>query len=177
MPKRLHRENSEGQDSFLDILFNVIGILVLIVAFAALASTSTTQVQKVYMGIKSESEKEMLNIICAKNRCTQLDQEDRQQMEQNFAIRLEGRKELLSPLSGAEGWVSLEAISSGGALDKYFVLKPPEEYDISLLIYQDSFQTAARVESIGRAWGYGFRHVFFEDGEAISIERRRVYVN
>lgn len=177
MPRRIRRENTEGQDSFLDILFNVIGILVLIVAFAALASTSTSQVQKVFMGIKGESEKKMMNIICAENRCTQLDQEDQQLMENNFAIRLEGRKQLLSPLVGAEGWISLEAISSKGALEKYFVLNPSEEYDISLLVYQDSFQVAARVESIGRARGYGFRHVFFENGEAISIERRRVYVN
>ena len=73
MPRRIRRANTEGQDSFLDILFNVIGILVLIVAFAALASATTSQVQKIYMGVKSETQKKMLNIICAKNRCIQLD--------------------------------------------------------------------------------------------------------
>jgi len=177
MPRRIRRANTEGQDSFLDILFNVIGILVLIVAFAALASATTSQVQKIYMGVKSETQKKMLNIICAKNRCIQLDQDDQIQMETSFAIQLEARRKLITPRTGTDGWSSLEEITKKNALDKYFVVKPSKEYDVSMLIYQDSFQVAAAVEAIGREKGYSFRHVFFENGEPISIERQQVYVN
>ena len=169
MPRRVRRDNTEGQDAFLDILFNVIGILVLIVAFAALASATTSQIQNVYMGVKGETQKEMLNIVCAKNSCVQLDREDQRQMERNFAVRIEGKRKMLTPMAGASGWHSLKEITKENALDKYFAINPAEVYDISMLIYHDSFQAAAAVESIGRQRGYNFRHVFFEKGEPISI--------
>jgi len=177
MPRRVSRANTEGQDAFLDILFNIIGIMVLIVAFAALASATTSQVQNVYMGVKGETQKKMLNIICSDNRCVQLDHNDQKQIDNNFSVRIEGIRRLISPLTGADGWISLDEIINENALEEYFVIKAPEVYDISMLIYQNSFQIAARVEEIGRKRGYSFRHVFFEDGEPISIERQKVYVN
>ncbi len=177
MPKRRRRNNAEGQDSFLDILFNVIGILVLIVAFAALSSATTSQVQEVYLGVKGETQKQMLNIICAKNRCIQLDQDDQQLMERNFSIRIQGRAKLITPRAEAADWMSLEQITKGNSLDSYLDNKPAKVYNISMLIYQDSFQVAAAVETIGRKRNYQFRHVFFETGEPISIGISKAYVN
>ncbi len=177
MPRRRKRDNAEGQDAFLDILFNVIGILVLIVAFAAISSATTSQVQEVYLGVKSETKKQMLNIICTKNRCIQLDQDDQAQMEKNFSIRVEGRSKSLTPITSASGWMSLEQITKRNSLQSYLENKSAKVYNISMLIYQDSFQVAAAVETIGRKQGYQFRHVFFENGEPISIGISKAYVN
>jgi len=60
-------------DYFLDIMFNVVGIMVLIVAFAAIASTTTRQITRVEIGIKQKTEKEQINIICCGNRAVYLD--------------------------------------------------------------------------------------------------------
>lgn len=177
MPRRRSRDNTEGQDAFLDILFNVIGILVLIVAFAAISSATTSQVQEVYLGVKSETQKQMLNIICAKNKCIPLDQNNDKVMEENFSIRVENRSKSLTPMTESSGWMSLEQITRGNSLKSYLQSNTSEVYNISMLIYQDSFQVAAAVETIGRKQGYQFRHVFFENGEPISIGISKAYVN
>ena len=177
MPRRIRRNNVEGQDAFLDILFNVIGILVLIVAFAALSSATTSQVQEVYLGVKGETKKQMLNIICANSQCIHLDQNNQTQMERNFSVRIEGNTKSIKPMADAPDWMSLKQITQEKSLDSYLITYSPKVYNISMLIYQDSFQVATAVENIGREKGYKFRHVFFENDESISIGISKAYVN
>jgi len=50
MAKKAKYKGDDGMDAFLDVLFNVIGILVLIVAFAALQSLETKIVREAYQG-------------------------------------------------------------------------------------------------------------------------------
>ncbi len=52
MAKKAKYKGDDGMDAFLDVLFNVIGILVLIVAFAALQSLETKIVREAYLGVK-----------------------------------------------------------------------------------------------------------------------------
>jgi hypothetical protein len=68
-------------------------------------------------------------------------------------------------------------ISQKGSLKEIFEKKPAKLYNVSLLIYEDSFNTAGVVEVRGRKEGYKFRHVFFTKDEPISIGMATTYVN
>lgn len=176
MARRRHKNLSVDMDSFLDIMFNVAGIMVLIVAFAAIASTTTRQITRVEIGIKQETGKKQINIICCGNRAVYLDRKNTDDMEKYFSVRLEGHSMLLTPKKGLQGWMTFKEISQDknrftSLLDK----KGAENHGISLLIYQNSFAIAFRLESIGRKREYNFRHVFLEMHEPLEFSRQKAY--
>lgn len=170
---------SESTDSFLDLLFNVIGILVLIVAFAAIASVTTSQVRGISLAAKtSAAAKKQINIVCNGGRAIYADYEDQERLQDYFAIRMEGRRYFLSPKKGWPGWwTGDDVVDPEGGLVKLFQQYPARDYDISLLIYQDSFTIASRIETLGRNQGYAFRHVFFTTDETLEFSRQKITVN
>ena len=97
-------------------------------------------------------------------------------MEKYFSVRLEGHSMLLTPKKGLQGWMTFKEISQDknrftSLLDK----KGAENHGISLLIYQNSFAIAFRLESIGRKREYNFRHVFLEMHEPLEFSRQKAY--
>ncbi len=170
---------SESTDSFLDLLFNVIGILVLIVAFAAIASVTTTQVRGISLAAKSgTAAKQQINIVCNGGRAIYADYNDQDGLQEYFAMRRENRRYFLTPKQGWPSWWQAEQIvKPDGPLEKVFQQYPSSQYDISLLIFQDSFTIASRIETLGRNQGYAFRHVFFKTGEALEFSRQKITVN
>lgn len=169
---------SDSMDSFLDLLFNVIGIMVLIVAFAAVASTTTTQVRGIVLAIKKEVKKKQINIVVSGNKAIYLDRDNSKEAAKYFAVRVEQNNLLLTPKENHPGWITFsEAQDPGNRYEEYLKDRPPEEYGISLLIYQDSFVMAARLESTGRLMGYEIRHVFLEEHETMEFRRKRIFGN
>ena len=169
---------SESTDSFLDLLFNVIGILVLIVAFAAIASVTTSQVRGISLAAKSSASKEQLNIVCNGGRCVHADYENQDELQKYFAMRMEQRRVFLTPKRGWPGWWREDDLKEEeNELLNLFINNPVEKYDISLLIFQDSFTIASRIETMGRNSGYAFRHVFFKTGETLEFSRQKITVN
>lgn len=163
-------------DSFLDIMFNVVGIMVLVVAFAAVASTTTRQITHVEIAVKQETGKEQINIICCGNRAVYLDRKNTDNMEKYFSVRLEGHSMLLTPKKGLQEWMAFEEISQDkNRFTDLLDNKESENHGISLLIYQNSFTIASRLESIGRKRGYNFRHVFLEMHEPLEFSRQKAY--
>jgi len=178
MPKRRKYKGDDGMDAFLDVLFNVIGILVLIVAFAALQSLETNVVREAYLGVKASDKKKLLTIICAKRKCIELEQTDDIKMAENFYITIsKDRHRSVKPKISGKDWMGYVDISQKGSLKEIFEKKPAKLYNVSLLIYEDSFNTAGVVEVRGRKEGYKFRHVFFTKDEPISIGMATTYVN
>ena len=163
-------------DIFLDLLFNVVGILVLIVALAAVVSTTTRQVKCVKLSVVKQTEKKQINIICCSNRAVYLDREDIDGMERHFSVRQEGNAELLTPEPGFPDWMTFKELSQdknrfADLLDR----NPPENCDLSLLIYQDSFAMAGRLEEIAAKRGYSFRRVFLEMREPLEFRKQKAY--
>ena len=163
-------------DSFLDIMFNVVGIMVLVVAFAAVASTTTRQIERVEIGVKHEATKEQINIICCGKRAIYLDRQDTEEMEKYFSIRSQGRSMALIPKKGLEGWITSRQLSQDqNRFTTLLNTKGEDKYSISLLIYQNSFTIASKIESIGRKRGYIFRHVFLEMDEPMTFSKQKAY--
>ena len=163
-------------DSFLDIMFNIVGIMVLIVAFAAIASTATRLVTRVELTAKQKAEKEQINIICCGNRAVYLDRKNIDDMERYFSVRLKGHSMLLTPKKGLPGWITFKEIfRDKNRFTDILDEKESENHDISLLIYQNSFAIALSLETIGRKKGYSFRHVFLEMHEPLEFGRQKAY--
>ncbi|HIF47666.1 hypothetical protein [Candidatus Thioglobus sp.] len=177
MAKKAKYKGDDGMDAFLDVLFNVIGILVLIVAFAALQSLETNVVREAYLGVKASDKKKLITIICAKRSCVELDQKDHVKMAENFHITIKNKFRSVKPKLSGKDWMSYVDIANKGALNEFFEKKSATLYNVSLLIYEDSFNTAGVVEVRGRKKGYKFRHLFFTKDEPISIGMSTTYVN
>jgi hypothetical protein len=175
--KKAKYKGDDGMDAFLDVLFNVIGILVLIVAFAALQSLETKVVREAYLGVKGSDNKMLLTIICAQRHCIELEQTDDEKMKENFFITIKNKHRSVKPNTIGKDWVTYVEITQKDALNKIFAKKPARLYNISLLVYHDSFSAAGAVEIRGRKKGYKFRHLFFSEDEPISIGMSTTYVN
>ena len=177
MAKRAKYKGDDGMDAFLDVLFNVIGILVLIVAFAALQSLETKIVREAYLGVKSSDPREMINIVCADNKCAQITKKNQKSGNENFKVIIKNRYKSIKPTTDGKGWMTYKQISENNELKRVFRKHPPEKYNITLLIYPEGFNLASVLESKGRRAGYRFRHLFFNNGEAISVGMSTTYVN
>jgi hypothetical protein len=73
--------------------------------------------------------------------------------------------------------MTYKQITESSELKEVFREHPPEKYNITLLIYPGGFTLASVLESKGRRTGYRFRHLFFNDGETISVGMSKTYVN
>ena len=177
MAKRAKYKGDDGMDAFLDVLFNVIGILVLIVAFAALQSLETKIVREAYLGVKSSDPRDMLNIVCSDNKCAMITKKNQKSGNENFKVIIKNRYKSIKPTTDGEGWMTYKQIAESGKIQKLFREYPSEKYNITLLIYPNGFNLASVLESKGRRAGYRFRHLFFNDGETISVGMSKTYVN
>jgi hypothetical protein len=177
MAKKAKYQGDDGMDAFLDVLFNVIGILVLIVAFAALQSLETKIVKEAYLGVKSTDPKEMINIVCENRKCAMITKENQKAGNEDFKVIIENRYKSIRPTTDGKGWMTFGQLASKNKLKEIVRKYPSEKYNISLLIYPDGFSIAATLESKARRFGYRFRHLFFNKNENISVGMARTYVN
>jgi hypothetical protein len=177
MAKKAKYKGDDGMDAFLDVLFNVIGILVLIVAFAALQSLDTKIVREAYLGVKSSDPKEMINIVCSNRKCALITKKNQKSGNENFKVIIKNRYKSIKPTTEGKGWMTYKQITESSELKEVFREHPPEKYNITLLIYPGGFTLASVLESKGRRTGYRFRHLFFNDGETISVGMSKTYVN
>ncbi|MCS5588576.1 MAG: hypothetical protein NZ824_01265 [Candidatus Thioglobus sp.] len=177
MAKRAKYQGDDGMDAFLDVLFNVIGILVLIVAFAALQSLETKIVREAYLGVKSTDPKEMINIVCENRKCAMITKKNQKAGNENFKVIIKNRHKSIKPTTDGKGWMTYSQLASENKLKKIARKYPSEKYNISLLIYPDGFSIAAILESKARRAGYKFRHLFFNKNENIAVGMSKTYVN
>jgi hypothetical protein len=177
MAKKAKYKGDDGMDAFLDVLFNVIGILVLIVAFAALQSLETKVVREAYLGVKGSDPREMVNIVCENRKCAMITKKNQKAGNENFKVVIKNRYKSIKPTTEGKGWFTLEQIARKKELQRILRKYPPEKYNISLLIYPDGFLIASVMETRGRRAGYRFRHLFFNKDENISVGMARTYVN
>ena len=177
MAKKAKYKGDDGMDAFLDVLFNVIGILVLIVAFAALQSLETKIVREAFLGVKGSDPREMVNIVCAERKCAIITKKNQKSGNENFKVIIKNRYKSIKPTTKGKGWMTYKQIAESSELRKVFREHPSDKYNITLLIYPDGFTLASILESKGRRAGYRFRHLFFNKGETISVGMSTTYVN
>ena len=177
MAKKAKYKGDDGMDAFRDVLFNVIGILVLIVAFAALQSLETKIVKEAFLGVKGSDPRKMINVVCAEQKCALISKKNQKSGNENFKVILKDRYKFIKPSTEGKGWMSFGQIAKDNQLQEIFRKNPPEQYNITLLIYPEGFTLAAVLESKGRNAGYRFRHLFFNKGEMISVGMSQSYVN
>jgi hypothetical protein len=178
MAKKAKYKGDDGMDAFLDVLFNVIGILVLIVAFAALQSLETKIVREAFLGVKSSDPREMVNIVCAERKCAIITKKNQKSGNENFKVIIKNRYKSIKPTTEGKGWMTYKQIATDSrGLKKVFREHPSDKYNITLLIYPGGFNLASILESKGRRAGYRFRHLFFNKDETISVGMATTYVN
>jgi hypothetical protein len=177
MAKKAKYKGDDGMDAFLDVLFNVIGILVLIVAFAALQSLDTKIVREAYLGVKSSDPKEMISIVCSDRKCALITKKNQKSGNEDFKVIIQNRYKSIKPTTEGKGWMTYKEIAESSKLQEVFRLHPPKKYNITLLIYPEGFTLASILESKGRRAGYRFRHLFFNKDETISVGMSKTYVN
>jgi len=177
MAKKAKYKGDDGMDAFLDVLFNVIGILVLIVAFAALQSLETKIVKEAYLGVKGDDPREMINIVCDNRKCAMITKKNQKAGNEDFKVIIKNRYKSIKPTTDGKGWMTIGQIVKGTKLKDIIRKYPPEKYNVSLLIYPKGFSIATTMETLGRRAGYRFRHLFFNDGENISVGMAKTYVN
>ncbi len=177
MAKKAKYKGDDGMDAFLDVLFNVIGILVLIVAFAALQSLETKIVREAYLGVKGDDPREMINIVCEDRKCAMITKKNQKAGNENFKVIIKNRYKSIKPTTDGKGWMTYDQITRKAELNKIFKKYPSKKYNISLLIYPGGFSIASTLESKGRKKGYKFRHLFFNKNENISVGMSKSYVN
>ena len=177
MAKKAKYQGDDGMDAFLDVLFSVIGILVLIVAFAALQSLDTKVVKEAYLGVKITDPKEMINIVCADRKCAMITKKNQKAGNEDFKVIIKNRYKSIKPTTDGKGWMTYGQLARQNKLKEISREYPSEKYNISLLIYPDGFSIAAILESKARRAGYKFRHLFFNENENISIGMSKSYVN
>lgn len=177
MAKRKKYKGDDGMDAFLDVLFNVIGILVLIVAFAALQSLESKIVREAYLGVKGDDPRKMMNLVCEDRKCALITQKNQKAGNENFKVIVENRYKFIVPNTTGKGWMSYKQITKEGGLKKLLEEYPSDKFNISLLIYPDGFSIASTVETKARRAGYKIRHLFFNKDEKISVGMSKTYVN
>jgi len=177
MAKRKKYQGDDGMDAFLDVLFNVIGILVLIVAFAALQSLESKIVREAYLGVKGDDPRKMMNLVCENRKCALITQKNQKAGNENFKVIIENRYKFIKPNTDGKGWMTYKELTQKNGFKRLMREYPSDKFNISLLIYPDGFTVASSVETRARRAGYKIRHLFFNKEEKISVGMSKTYVN